>query len=62
MSVVLVAGAVRTTTRVAETVTITNGEVAVLRLGVAPLVTTEVSVTTAVRLYVPGAVGTHVVE
>ena len=50
MSVVLVAGAVRTTTRVAETVTITKGDVAVLRLGDVPLVTTDVSVTTAVRL------------
>ena len=50
MSVVLVAGALKTTTRVAETVTITKGDVAVFKLGVVPLVTTEVSVTTAVRL------------
>ena len=50
MSVVLVAGALKITTRVAETVTITKGDVAVLRLGDVPLVTTEVSVTTAVRL------------
>jgi hypothetical protein len=50
------------TTRVDVTATITSGEVAVFRFGVVPLVTTEVSVTVAVRLYVPGAVGTHVVE
>ncbi len=39
------------------TVTITKGEVAVFKFGVVPVVTTDVSVTDAVRVYVPGEDG-----
>lgn len=44
------------------TVTRTRGDVAVLRLGVVPVVTTEVSVTVAVRVYAPADVGNQVIE
>ena len=44
------------------TVTITRGDVAVLRFGLALVVTTEVSVTVAVKVYVPVAVGNQSIE